>query len=389
MISTATTTSYVRLSPWQSRGVLIAVAVLIGLAWWASPPRAVLCDVHDEKSGRLGDIFLYKAEVDRIRAGEGYYQAAAEELPTRNYPTASVFNWRTPLPMWLIGRLPDPLARWLLIAAGISAMLMAYLAAKREQPNRLRMAIPLVLLLTWSMFPCLQGDLYMLAEIWAGVLFALSLAAYGVSAASWRGGGAGGALRAGLDAPLLPAGPAPGPSAAAAEGDNGLFRGSDGLGCFLRAALLGGQPLDRAGALSHQHGWVRFGGLSFVLVLTQANAVLVTMPVWITVIFFTLAMVGFAGWQTDWGRRLALTAAIYVAAFSIVGQEFNNYWGHMIAPLFCFGVVRSRGALADLWRAAKLPTWVVWPASGCGRWPFGERYHGTRDSLRPKNTGMA
>ena len=37
---------------------------------------------------------------DRIRAGEGYYQVAAEELVERGYPTRSVFNWRTPLPMW-------------------------------------------------------------------------------------------------------------------------------------------------------------------------------------------------------------------------------------------------------------------------------------------------
>ena len=46
---------------------------------------------------------------------------------------------------------------------------------------------------------------------------------------------------------------------------------------------------------------------------------------------------------------------MYVVAFSIVGQEFNRYWGLMIAPLFCFGIVRSPAALGDLWRAAKLP----------------------------------
>ena len=78
------------------------------------------------------------------------------------------------------------------------------------------------------------------------------------------------------------------------------------------------------------------------------------LPVWATVVFFALAMIGLAGWQTAWGTRIALTACIYVAAFSIVGQEFNRYWGLMIAPLFCFGAVRAPAALYDLWHAAKL-----------------------------------
>ena len=65
-----------------------------------------------------GDIALYLAEIQRIHAGENYYQVAAEELVSRGYPTASVFNWRTPLPMWLIGKLPEVLwGRLVLIAA--------------------------------------------------------------------------------------------------------------------------------------------------------------------------------------------------------------------------------------------------------------------------------
>jgi hypothetical protein len=46
---------------------------------------------------------------------------------------------------------------------------------------------------------------------------------------------------------------------------------------------------------------------------------------------------------------------MYIAAFAIVGQEFNRYWGLMIAPLFCFGAVRAPAALRDLWHASKLP----------------------------------
>ena len=84
------------------------------------------------------------------------------------------------------------------------------------------------------------------------------------------------------------------------------------------------------------------------------NSCLVLLPVWITAVYFVLAIVGFAGSQTAWGQRIALAAAVYIAAFSIVGQEFNRYWGLLITPLFCFGACARRGAGRSC-RAAKLP----------------------------------
>ena len=85
----------------------IGLAALIGLGLWHAPTPEI-CDVRVENA-RAGDVFLYMSEVKRIHAGEGYYQAAAKELVAQGYPTASVFNWRTPLPTWLIAKLPDPL----------------------------------------------------------------------------------------------------------------------------------------------------------------------------------------------------------------------------------------------------------------------------------------
>ena len=104
-----------------------------------------------------GDVALYRAEVARIRHGEGYYQAAAAELTARGYPTRSVFNWRTPLPMWLLGKMPaKPLGKALLGAMALLLMLMAYeslargrgehksvaggLGPRRDQRSRLSVA---------------------------------------------------------------------------------------------------------------------------------------------------------------------------------------------------------------------------------------------------------
>ena len=77
---------------------------------------------------------LYRAEVDRIHRGEGYYQAAAAELTPRGYPTRSVFNWRTPLPMWLLGKLPAAaIGKVLLGGLALLLVLMAMEALAREE----------------------------------------------------------------------------------------------------------------------------------------------------------------------------------------------------------------------------------------------------------------
>ena len=304
-----------------------------------------------------GDVFLYMSEIKRIHAGENYYQVAAEELVAQGYPTASVFNWRTPLPMWLIGKLPDPLlGRLILIAAGIAMLLMAFEAAAREQPNVYRLAMPLAVLLAGPLLPCFQGNVFVLTEVWAGIMIALSLCAYGVNL---RFLGATMALAAlflrELALPYCLLGLALALWQRRPKESTGLYRRPDRLGRLLRAALLEGQPLDHGRGRGPSP---RLGAVRRLDVRHRGDAdecLPGALPVWVTVIFFALAMIGFAGWQTAWGMRIALTACMYVVAFSIVGQEFNRYWGLMIAPLFCFGVVRAPAALGDLWRAARCP----------------------------------
>jgi hypothetical protein len=75
-------------------------------------------------------------------------------------------------------------------------------------------------------------------------------------------------------------------------------------------------------------------------------------PQWVTAIYLVAAMVGLAGWNTPLGSRIGLSVCLYVMAFAVVGQSFNQYWGSLIAPLLCFGVVRFPASLGDLCRAA-------------------------------------
>ena len=108
-----------------------------------------------------------------------------------------------------------------------------------------------------------------------------------------------------------------------------------------------------AAARAHSQGWVRLGGAAFVISTVQMNAYLILLPQWVTALYFMAAMLGLAGWHTPLGLRTGLTASLFVTAFAIVGQEFNQYWGSLVAPLFCFGVVRFPASAIDLLRSAR------------------------------------
>ena len=107
-------------------------------------------------------------------------------------------------------------------------------------------------------------------------------------------------------------------------------------------------PLMSPDGLAHTGTWLQFGGAAFVLSLVQMNAYLLLLPQWVTALFLALALVGFAGWQSTWGKRAGFAACAYLAAFGIVGYDFNQYWGSMIAPLLAFGATQGPRAIIDL-----------------------------------------
>ncbi len=103
----STLTGFARLRPLAARSVLcVTLLVAFGsIGITLSPLKSGFADAPYRGPG---DLALYRTEERRIRAGESYYEAANVELRQRGYPTRSLFNWRTPLPMWLLGKLPDP-----------------------------------------------------------------------------------------------------------------------------------------------------------------------------------------------------------------------------------------------------------------------------------------
>lgn len=355
-----------RLSPRAARVVLALAAVLACLAaGWTFSPWAN--NRAGQQTGRTSDVDLYRAEVARMASGEGYYPAAAAELRLRGYPTRSIFNWRTPIPLWMFAQWPDP--RWGKALLGGLALLLtalAYALAAREDAARCSAAAGaahhsfsptgalLAAALSGPLLLCLLGDIYLMPELWAGVLIALSLCLYGLDRRGWAvacGLAALAVRELALPYCLLCLGWA---WRERQRGEVwGWFLGISAYaaGYAIHAAAVSGwiRPDD----LAHAHGWVRFGGLGFLLATVQINAYLLVLPQWVSGLWFAAAMIGLAGWDSPLGRRIAATTAGYAVGLSLVGQEFNQYWGALVAPLWCFGVARFPAVLADVISAAR------------------------------------
>lgn len=361
-------TGYARLTPPQARVVLVAILLvaLLGAIVTLSPMGSSNLDFSRDEAG---DIPLYRAEVERIHDGEGYYTAAAVELAERGYPTRSIFNWRTPLPMWLIGKMPAlVLGKAVLGVLAIVLLLLAFEATAREEERLnngktdgggFRMARPVgcVLLLTGPLLPVFLGDLFYLPVLWAGVLIAISICCYGISR-PWL------AVMFGLAAVFCRELAMPYCLLCAAMALRERRRGEltawlVGLAAWIAFFALHGwlvSGLISPDARAHSHGWLQFGGAGFVISTAQMNAYLLLVPQWVTALFLAAALVGLAGWSSPLGTRIGLTVCLYLAAFAAVGQSFNQYWGALIAPLLCFGVVRFPASIRELLHAARSTT---------------------------------
>lgn len=324
-----------------ARVTLVALALLaiMAVGITLSPWRSGFAD--DPTRDTNGDIALFRAIVDRVHAGEPFYTASGAEMRERRYPTASVFNWRMPLPLWLVGALPDfTVAKTLLALLALAVLLLGFDWTAREAS--LGAAIAAGLALTGATMPAVLGDLAVMPELWSGLLIALSLCFYGRDnrAAAVLSGVAALWFRE-LAAPYVVL------MLLLAIRDRqwrelaGWLVGLAGFGVYYgwhaTQVLAHRLPTDAA----HPQGWIQFLGLPFVISTAQMNCYLLLLPQWITALFLTAAVAGVSRWNSASHARLGLTVLGYCAAFSVAGQDFNQYWGSMYAPLLALAAGRS------------------------------------------------
>jgi hypothetical protein len=329
---------------------LFFVATAFFIAITLSPLHSGFADAP---SRGPGDVALYRAEVDRVRQGESYYEAAAAELRERGYPTRNVFNWRTPLPVWLIGKLPNiEFVQALLCATGLVLLCLSF-KLLAEQAG-VKQALLGVFLLGGALLPCVLGDLVVMSELWCGELIALSAVAFALERTRLGVVAAIGALFfRELAAPYVLV-------CLALAGWERRYRelarwgiGLAAYAVFYAVHLSHVLPRITPADIAHADGWLRFGGAGFLISTVQMNAYLLLLPQWITAVYLGCALVGCAAWNTPAGRRISIPIVVYAIAMSLVGHDFNQYWGSVTAPLMCLAAARFPLRFAQLWRAAE------------------------------------
>src|SRR6185312_6283279 len=124
--------------------LLAIVAVAIALLAVAS------LSVHapaGAPSTQNGDLALYQRIVERLHQGQDFYAAMHRELLDGGYPTASVFNWRTPLLLSVLALAPSPLFEQigLGVIAAIAIGLCLTMLARRAGTLAVGLAVPLMI----------------------------------------------------------------------------------------------------------------------------------------------------------------------------------------------------------------------------------------------------
>jgi hypothetical protein len=280
-------------------------------------------------------------------------------MRAHRFPTGSPFNFRTPTYAWVLGALPnDYWGRGLLVLITLAALVANFSGELRELGlvGAAGGALFFLGVAKW----CLDADGIYSQELWASMLIALSVGLYSLG---WRYPAVAAGLLALFFRELaLPYCILAGGLAwwRARRFESALwFLGLVLYGLFLlwHGHEVGLRMTDADVARSD---WLCFGGLKFDLVTARMSDYLYAAPGWIVALYLSVALIGLVGWRTERGVLAACVVVVYLAAFSVVGNPYNGYWGLLYAPLLAFGLPRAPAALADLLQAA-----VKRPASVC------------------------
>lgn len=340
-------TLYWGLEPWFSRCML---AFMIGLIALGIPWGDISKGELSTNSGGE-DLRSYRRIVERVQEGEGYYEAAYQELK-RLYPIQSVFNWRLPYLAWAMGQTPHLLTVQVL---GIVLSLLSiglWFDLSRDALGFPAAAAGALLLLGAPIYG-FSSDVFLAHEFWAGTLITLSLFAY---AKGWRWAAIGFGIVGLMIRELVL------PYAALMlflsvkerkYQETALWS----VGILLFAAAMAVHFMHvRAyvdGSAGAVNPWIAFGGWKFVLATCSVHPYFFLLPPWLTAVLVPLALMGLLGWAGPLGSRIGATVLIYMILFLFVGQSFNRYWGAVYVNLLPLGLLFAPAAIGDLFRFAR------------------------------------
>lgn len=281
-----------------------------------------------------------------MRVGDSYYAAMDGVLRRRDYPTASIVNWRLPATFVLVAHAPRTVHATMIAAAVLALSLTLY--AYRRMSGALRL-LALLLVAGGAVLPSIPPDGLYMPETWAGIGLLLSILAYTLGA--WRAGVVCAIAAACARELAVPYAVVSMAMALHAGRRDEVRWYALGL-CVFIAYYLGHaaaasdymQASDRV-----QPSWIKFNGWPFVIRTVAMGGWGLLLPLWAGAVGAVLVT---ASLWSDADRHLKALVLIYLAGFFVVGHSFNDYWGLMTGPAWSLAMVHGIVTLPALVRQA-------------------------------------
>ena len=325
----------------------LALLALIGAAALACPAPTDLAGPFVTDGAQATDATTFQAVVERLRAGHGYYEAMGEELRRHDYPTASSFNWRTPLHLQAVAAVPWGASRGVLTALLVALFAITMASTQGERLVRWTAGTLQMGVLLLEAAP----DAVYISEVWAGALVGLSAGAFGLRH----------------------------PMPAVALGLGALFvrelAAPYCVACTLIAIVQRqwrqcGAWLAGAGAYAAYYawhasqvaahltasdipastGWLVFGGLPFLQSAVHKLGWLALLPGPFNAVAVVLLAAGIARAAAPVHVRTG--SAAFAGFFLVAGQPFNDYWGWLAAPTWAMACGHGAAAVTEAVRIA-------------------------------------
>jgi len=299
------------------------------------------------------DLQLYDDVIARMKRGETYYGVIAQEHRKHRFPLHPGFAVRLPTLAVIEAALPS--GALIPLSLGLTlAILGVWWRKLGEDPAAAPIRTVAMAALAIGASIGTTRYFFVLHELWAGQLLALSFGLHRPERDKWLGAWVAAALALAIREHALPFVLL---MAAMALWQRRWHEGAAWSALalvFMAAVAIHLHVVAGMVAASDPPSapWITLRGLTGWLSMLVLSSDLRLLPHVVAGPLVVASLLGWSGWKSTAGLFGSLLQAGYALAFAIAGRGDNFYWGMVVAPTLLVGLAFLPGAACALWRSA-------------------------------------